>query len=374
MRFPCIPLIFLLFPVGAPAEVAPVAIVLPEARAWTGQRLAFFVELRAPGSFAGSASFSLPEIPRTVILKIGNPIVSSREIDGESWFVQTHEFAVFSQQSGTVEIPGFEVRFGSRDGFTGPVTEKQLAVPGARLEIRRPPGSENLGFLVTTDLFEVTEAWEPRPGPAEVGAVFKRTIVQRAAQMTGMALAVAPTEGPDGVRVYPDQPELTDKTERGEFLGERRETLTYLLQTPGSIELPALTYVWWNPDDEELLSKTLPAVTVDVAALPGISASTDKLSVRRAWPWLLAAGLVLGLGVWQRRRITISLAQFWKRLNPPEDRAARRLLRACRRHDPAAAQTAWNQWCNTQDAGFRAGPELLAAILEMQRPIFGLPA
>jgi hypothetical protein len=369
LRF--VALLFLLLPIVVPAEVAPVAIFVPEARAWTGQRVPFFVALRARGSFAGSASFSLPDISRTVILKVGNPVVSSEDIEGESWFVQTHEFALFSQQSGTVTIPDFQVRFGSRDGFTGPVTEQQLAVPGARVEIRRPMGSEDLGFLVTTDELDLTEEWEPQPGPTEVGAVYKRTIVQRAAQMTGMALAVASTEAPDGVRVYSGQPEVADKTERGKFLGQRRETLTYLVQKPGRVELPALTYAWWNPKTEKLVSQTLPAVTFEVTVSTSAAASGESFAVRRILPWLLLAGLTLGLGIWKRRRVTTWLVKFWQWLNPAERRVARRLLRACRHHDPAAAQTAFNQWRNMQDTGFQPSPELQATVLEMQRLIFG---
>jgi hypothetical protein len=355
-----------LFSISLRAEVAPAAIRVPEAQAWTGQRLPFYVELRARGSFAGAASFSLPEIPRTVILKVGNPVVSSQEIDGENWFVQTHEFALFSQQSGTVEIPGFEVRFGSRDGFRGPAKEQQAQVPEAQIEIRTPPGSESVGFLVTTESLDITENWEPQPGPVEVGAIFKRTIVQRAAQITGMALATAPTDAPDDVRVYPGQPEVTDKTERGDFLGERRETITYLLQKPGTFELPELSYVWWNPKTEQLQSKTLPAVTFEVAAATG-----ETINTRHDWPWLLASAIILGLGVWQRRRVAILLAQYWKKLNPPERVAARKLLRACRHHDAVAAQTAWSQWHSMQDASFRPGPELRAAVTGMQRCLFG---
>jgi hypothetical protein len=367
---PAVPILLcflLLFSMAARAEVAPVAIRIPEAKAWIGQRLPFYVELRAPGSFAGAASFSLPEIPRTVILKIGNPIVSSQQIDGESWFVQTHEFALFSQQSGTLQIPEFEVRFASRDGFTGPVKEQQAQVPAARIEIQRPPGSESTGFLVTTESLDLTENWEPQPQPGrvKVGAIFKRTIVQRAAQITGMALAAAPTDAPDGVRVYPGQPEVTDKTERGDFLGERRETITYQLQKPGSFELPELSYVWWNPRTEQLQSKTLPAVTFEVAA------SGETTALHRNWLWLLVALLVTGLGLWQRRRLVILLTQYWKKLNPPEGVAARKLLQACRRRDAVAAQTSWNQWHSMQDASFLPGPDLRAAVIEMQRCLFG---
>jgi hypothetical protein len=368
--FPPVPLLFvfvlLLFSNAVRAEVAPAAIRVPEAKAWTGQRLPFYVDLRAHGSFAGAASFSLPQIPRTVILKVGNPVVSSQEIDGESWFVQSHEFALFSQQSGSVEIPGFEVRFGSRDGFTGPVIEQQAQVFAVQIEIQRPAGSEGIGFLVTSESLDLTEHWEPQPGPAEVGAIFKRTIVQRGEQITGMALAVTPTDAPDGVRVYPGQTEVTDQTERGDFLGERRETLTYLMQKPGTFELAELKYLWWNPQTEQLQSKTLPAVIFEIAA-PRETVATRQ----RDGLWLLAATLVLGLGLWQHRRLALWLARSWKKLNPPDRVASRKLLGACRHQDAAAAQAAWNQWQNTQGPGFQPRPELRAAVTAMQRSLFG---
>lgn len=368
---PILLVVLLLFSIVAQAEVAPVAIRVPEAKAWTGQRVPLFVELRARGSFAGAASFSLPEIPRTVTLKVGSPVVSSQEIDGESWFVQAHELALFSQQSGTVEIPGFEVRFDSRDGFTGPVMEQRVAVPAAHVEIRRPPGSESVGFLVTTESFDLTEEWEPQPGPVAIGAVFKRTIVQRAAQMTGMALAAAPTQAPDGVRVYPGQPEVTDKTQRGEFLGERRETITYLLQKPGTLDLPALTYVWWNPKTEELKSKTLPGVTFEVVVPPSTATGDNAAASTRTWLWVLAAVCATAAGAWQRRRLAALAQQLWLTLNPADRAAARKLRRACRRDHAIEAHAAWNDWRNTQEIGFRPGPELRAAVLGMQRYLLG---
>ena len=61
----------------------------------------------------------------------------------------------------------------------------------------------------------------------------------------------------------------------------------------------------------------------------------------------------------------------WKKLNPPERVAARQLLRACRRNDAAPAATAWNAWRDTQGTGFQPGAELRAAILGLQRQLFG---
>ena len=343
----------------------------PEEKAWIGQRVPFFVELRARGSFSGTASFDLPQLPGTLLIKIGNPVVSSQDLEGESWFVQTHEFALFSQRPGVLDVPPIPVRFAHRDGFTGPATDVQAQSPGFTVEMQRPPGSEQIGFLITTESLDVTETWDPAPGPAEVGAVFKRTIIQRAPQLPGMALAPAPTTAPDGIRVYPGEAATNDKLERGDFLGERRETITYLMQKPGTLAVPGLNFVWWNPKTEALQSKTLPAVTFEIAPPPAAAAAKEAAATHEVWLWLLAAAFVVALLMWQRRRLAEWGTHFWKTLNPPDRVAARKLLRACREHDPASAASAWVAWRNTQALSFQPPPELRATVLEMQRFLFG---
>ena len=367
-----IPILLALVPSITWADVEPVAIRVPETKAWTGQKASFFVELRASGTFDGSASFSLPDLDRGVIVKIGNPVVSSKEIEGDSWFVQTHEFALFSQQSGSVEIPPFEVRFASRDGFTGPVTDRKEIVPGAEIEIERPPGSDKIGFLITTESLDIDESWQPQPSPARVGDLFKRTLAQRADQMTGMALAPPPLTAPDGMRVYPGDPEISDDTERGNFVGQRSDTLTYVLQEPGTYSLPAITYVWWNPTTEELRSKTLPAVTFEVAA-PKTSSETPVPSRNPTrWAWLIIMVLlVVGLIIWQRQRIARAFTTCWNAWNPPDRLAARRLLRACRRNDAADASRAWLAWASLQEPRFVPTESLHIAATDLQRYCYG---
>jgi hypothetical protein len=357
---------------AARAEVAPVTVRAPAAKAWVGQRVPFYIELRAKGSFAGVANFDLPQLPGTIIMKIGNPVVSSQTIEDQSWFVQSHEFALFSQKPGRLDMPAFAVRFSSRDGFTGPVEERQAKAPGWSVDIVRPPGSEKIGFLITTEKLDVAETWDPQPGPAQVGAIFNRSIVQRAPELSGMALAPAPVTAPDGIRVYSGEPETKDRIDRGSLIGERRETLTYLLTRPGTVTLPALAYVWWNPKTQTLQSKTLPAVTFDVAPAPIARTPGSAVATGHMWPWLLAAALAaVGVGAWQWPRIVRWGSQTWKTLNPPERVAARTLLRACRHDNAAAAEAAWIAWRNTRDSAFRPDPKLRLAILELQRSLFG---
>ena len=360
----------LMFSVIAFAEVAPVTVSVPKDKAWVGQRVTVYVDLLAPGSFVGTASFELPSIPGALLMKIGSPVTSSREIEGKSWFVQTHEFALFSQKAGLLELPAFPVSFSRLEGFVGEATDVKAQTSRVSIEIQRPPGSERIGFLVTTESLDVTETWSPSPGSAQVGATFKRTIIQRASNLPGMALVPAPTTVPDGIKVYPGPALTKDDFQRGNFLGERRETITYLLQKSGPLTLPALTYEWWNPKTQTLESKTLPAVSFEVAA-PPVAPQPAAVAARRTWPWLLAIALLAGLSVWQRHRVLGWATGYWRKWNPPDRVAARQLLRACRHHDAAAAAGAWNVWRATQPAAFQPGPELRIAVLALQRQRFG---
>lgn len=354
------------------AEVEPARIQIKEQTWWVGQQVPFTVQLRAPGSFSGAAMFSLPEIPRVVIIKTGSPVVSSEEIEGKTWFVQTHDFALFSQQSGTVTIPEFTVRFSHKDGFTGPVHDQSAQVPAAQVEIERPSGSSPQDFLVTTDSFKLKERWDPQPGTAAQGAVFHRTIIQEADQVTGMALAPPPEGVPAGVRLYLGQPRVTDKTERGAFIGTRVDTLTYQLQEAGTWTLPAIRYQWWDPEKKAFGSQTLPVVTFQVKATT--TAKTEAPVVQSnniVYVWGAVVLLVLALIFWQWGRIRGLSQQLRQRWNPPARVAARKLLAGCRENDARATEAAWQEWQNSQAPALVLSSDLQSALRELQGTLYG---
>lgn len=120
-------MLLLLFSSAVCAEIAPLTAYAPEAKAWGGQHLPFFVELRARGTFAGTASFDVPQLLRTLLMKIGDPVVGTRELEGESWFVQKHEFVLFSQEPGMLEVPAISVRYTGRHVSARPRIERRRA-------------------------------------------------------------------------------------------------------------------------------------------------------------------------------------------------------------------------------------------------------
>lgn len=364
-------MLFVALTVPAAAEVDLVAVDVPNDSVWVGQKASFFVKLRGKGPFVGAASFSLPQIPRTVIMKVGNPVVSSEQLGDDTWFVQSHEFALFSQADGTVKVPAFSVRFSNRDGFTGPAHDHDELVPAIEFQVERPPGSEPATFLVTTDSLKVEQTWDPEPGAAYQGGVFHRTITQQAEQITGMALAPPPETVPDGVRVHFDDPTISDNTERGAFTGSRTDRITYELRQPGTVTLPAIEYVWWNPKSQKFGSTTLPAATFEVAAVEVQSEAQQAELYRNAWLWwLVVAGVACGLCYLQRERLAKLVSLAREKLNPPEQRIARKLLDACRRNDVQAAEATWGQWQAFDSTNIT--PRLSAAATDMQRVLYGI--
>jgi hypothetical protein len=326
----------------ARAAVAPAAVEVAEPKALVGQRLPFVVALRSPGPFDGTASFTLPQIDGTVILKLGSPTVSSEPIDGEDWFVKRHEFALFSQRDGPLQVPPFAVRFGSRQGFVGPVSDVEAQVPGFEVAIERPPGTDAKRFLVTTPSLTIEERWQPAPeGEVKAGAVFKRRITQTAEGLSGMALAPPTTTAPPGMRVYAEAPRVEDSSERGQLVGRRSDTLSYVVQQPGDYRLPAIRYEWWNLEAGQLEAKLLPARSFLAPAPP----SQPDAPARNGWRWWAPTGaalIVLVLVGWLKRdALRTGVVRWHGRLDPPAKRAERALLRACRRDDAPAAYAAW---------------------------------
>ena len=344
----------------------------PRQEAWVGEKTVFFVKLRGRGPFSGASAFSLPQVPRCVILKVGNPVVSTEEVQGETWFVQTHEFALFSQQDGRVRVPRFEARFANRNGFTGPSQDHKEHVPAIQFEFKRPDGSDPSRFLVTTDSLAVQQQWTPSPGTVEQGAVFRRTITQRASHVTGIALAAPPTAIPEGIRLHIADPVINDNTQRGEFIGTRTDTLTYVFQQPGTYTIPAAEYVWWDPDKEQLGGTTLKAATFLVTAPPAPPEAVDHPRRGRWLVWLAAVAIVAVVVAqpWLSR----TCQRLWRKINPPHRAAARHLLQACRRNDARGANAAWQRWQTEWDDALGAipsTPELRGAATDLQRHLYG---
>jgi hypothetical protein len=293
---------------GAQEPRASVSIVT-KGDLWVGERVVLAVELSAPGIFAGAPAFDLPDPPGMLLFPPEDrPILTNREIDGVSYTVQRHEVTVVVRHGGKQTIPSLSVRL----QFKRNPLDKQAAAAVVKtdpLEItaKLPPGAEKFGSLISSHRLQVVEKWSPEPGKAKAGGAFTRTITFTAADVPGMAFPPIPAAPIDGLGVYAKPPAVLDHRERGDWQGERQDTVTYVCKRPGKFTIPALQVTWYNLDTNKLETVEFPARILDVApnsAMASAAPEPEPSSGRRPATIALAAALavnVLAYGVWKTR-------------------------------------------------------------------------
>jgi hypothetical protein len=335
---------------------------------WVGQRVAFAVDVVVKGRFSGSTVFDLPQVSGAILMKPEDrPVLSTRNIDGIEYTVQRHEFALFCQKEGEISIPGFTVRCGSTKGYGKPVQGHSLNVPSLSVTARLPSDAKQGQVLVTTTNLDVRETWTPSPGEAKIGDAFTRTITMRAADVPGMLLPRIPKPKLPGVAVYAAAPLVTDRTERGEFTGIRTETVTYICESAGLVEIPAVLVRWWNPSGSAWEEKILPKVELKIAETSfqtEIEAGGQVGGFLRYWPLWLALAAVAGLLGWVMIR----------RWQPDEETLKfKACLEACRKGNAIKAYNAVTLWRAAAGLSLQTPPQaVITELRSLQRVIIGL--
>jgi hypothetical protein len=332
----------------ATGQQIPVRAELSKESAWTGEKVPLIITLFCPGPFSGTPSFDLPELPQTAIVKIGNPLVGTEEVGEETYMTQRHEFAVYTQRSGTIVIPSFRVRYSGKNDFTSKPESRESRIPELRFKSRRPPDTESMGVVVSVTEMKIVQSWNPAQTIEFVtGDVVQRVITRSAEGTTAMMLPPVSATSPSGIRLHTSAPDVHDRIERGQTGSVRSETLKYQFERAGSYRLPEISFQWWDPNKEKLQHKRLPGLMVQVlesgdnnqrsAHSPIASTTNHLITVSN----LLITGLLVGLVI----LILWSTNRYWQSYRRrPDVRAASELHKACRSSNAQAAYSALLAW------------------------------
>ena len=260
---------------------------------WVGQKIPIYVDLLSPGYFSGTPRFELPEIPGVLMMKDPErPVLGTKDVDGFIFTTQRHEFIMFPQRPGQISVPSFAVRF-SVSGKPGePPRDVLLKTSPLTLTPKMPPGAEKLGVIISTRDLKLSEKWAPAPKDAMTGDAFIRTIIFQAPDIPGMAFPPLPRINIPGAGIYPEAPELNDRMTRGDFFGERVEKVTYVMEKPGEIIIPAISFQWFDIKSETLKSEELPEVSFKVVPSAG-NASSENTAIDERLKVILLMIIVL---------------------------------------------------------------------------------
>jgi len=299
-----------------------------------------------------------------------------RTVDGRPWLVHEVRYAIFPEQSGTLEIPAqsFSARESDRRrsmfdiGRSGRVV-RRTAGPVAIDVLPRPDSYPSTTWLPARNL-TIQERWSSPPEQMKAGDSVTRTIEIRGEGLQGAQLPPILFPATDGLKYYPDQPVINDVEVGTGLLGTRQDSAALVPTRAGEWDIPEIRIPWWDIESGELRYAVVPARRISVAppaqphhppaTVPGtdspIPAAPGPAVRGDALPWkIIAAASSIG---WL---LTVAYLLFrrhsdLKRKEPnrggagndSEPRAFRQVLSACKASDPRAARRALLDWGNAR--------------------------
>lgn len=319
------------------------------------------------------SSLSPLQLENAKVEPLGESRTYEKEINGVRHGVIETRYAVYAQQSGSLDIPSLTftaTAAASNDeapqanGTARAGRQVQVSSLPLRLTVRPIPAAWPAGvpWLPARSL-TLEEHWNPDPGSQQVqiGDSLTRNITLRAEGLSSTQLPPLPATEIIGLRRYPDQPLLRNEISERGMTANREEREALVPTHAGTLTLPALEVAWWNTREDHLEHSSLPARTLNVQDNPALSADTpvgDNSSASTLlWPWQLATLVfalttVLGFALWWRARSRPAVLRAAQ--NGPSPRTLLDdLKRACQANDPQATRQALDAWARQQ-------PETLA--------------
>ena len=296
-----------------------------------------------------------------------------RDIDGRPWLVHELRYAIFPEQSGTLEIPAqtFSARESSprRSFFDLGNDARQVRRTSKALSITvmpRPVDFPDNTWLPARSL-TLEESWSTAPEQLRVGESATRTIVIKGDGLQGAQLPPILLPQTDGLKYYPDQPVISEQETSIGLRGSRQDSAALVPTRAGSWTIPEIRIPWWDTEKRELRYAVLPQRVLHVAAPdPAFTATTAPLGAPAAdtapiavtpaqgasdmfFPWqaltaFTAAGWLLTLVYLLGSRRNKKPPPMPHAENPSEKHAFKQLLAACASDSPAQSRQAVIAW------------------------------
>jgi hypothetical protein len=282
------------------------------------QQLKLQIEVATDKWFSGGTRIGHFEIKDAIVLQREKFALNSTRTEGDkTWTVQQWTVVVYPQRSGVFEVPAVPLNLSIAGENLEAITGQTQTQPLEFSATQPDPLGDKQGWIATTR-FEVDERFNKSMEELKPGDALTRTVSMSADNLPAMMLPKVLTDEFPGIATYAKPAELVDKVNRGDYLAERTQEITYVFENPGEYELPAQSFYWWNLETGLAEQIILPAHALLVVGLPGqptAQSATPPLSsfdkLRNMLPllqWVSAVGILLLAGLWFARKWYSSFA------------------------------------------------------------------
>lgn len=279
----------------------------PEENIVARQQVYLQIEVATDKWFSGGTRIGRFEIKDAIVMQREKFAVNSTRSDGgKSWTVQQWTLVVYPQRDGLFEIPAIPLQLSiAGDGIESIIGEANTRP--MTFEAMIPEQMLDIQSWLASSRFDVEQSFNKAAEELVPGDALIRTITFSADNLPAMMLPEVEVESLEGIAVYRKPPQLTDKVNRGEYIAERTEVITYVFEKAGEYELPKQMFYWWNLKTQaletiELSERTLKIIGMGngVDSMQQSSPSMDRSRLVELIPLFKLVGVVLlvVLAVW----------------------------------------------------------------------------
>ncbi len=343
-------ILLLFWAVSATAQTEPrLTLSLEEDSVIVGQPLVLRIQVLVPTFLPKPPVFPSFEVPGLMVRlpeRASGPV--SERIDGETWAGVQRAYRLYPLQVGDFELPSQPVLVTYADPDGGDPIEVSLPLDPISFSATIPAEAGNLNPPILAEDFKLEQVLDA-PETLQVGDAVTRTITASISGTTAVLIpALMPDVSTDALRAYPDEPSVSEVSERGVLSGTRTEKTTYVAQADGTATLPDLALDWFNVSTGKVETATLPGASFAVEGAAAAAIGRDTMATLRAtWP-LILLGIVAFFLVWRYRGWAAEQFETardrWEASEPYAYREVRRALRKRHLLDSVNALEHWSSF------------------------------
>ncbi len=197
--------------------------------------------------------------PDTLILPLGKDQQYKTYRGTKQYIVVEKKYAIFPQKAETLKINPFvavvTMEQSSASSFYDPfnirTTSKRLYSKNINLSIKDIPSQYTSDNWLPAASLKLEEQW-PQNNKFVAGEPITRTIIISAEGLTAAQLPEIKLNSVDGIKQYPDKPELVEKKTATGLLSNRKQKIALIPTKEGSYILPELNIQWWNTETNKI--------------------------------------------------------------------------------------------------------------------------
>jgi hypothetical protein len=330
----------------ASTQIDPlVRVEIPEGDIIVGQPVVVRLTVLVPTYMPKPPVYPNFEVPNLMVRlpeRATQPI--SERIDGNTWSGTTRSYRLYPLVAGDFEITAQDIVITFSDPTsTGSEVQVNAPIEPIRFTAILPAGAQSLSPPIVAQGFTLKQDVEGQNNLAS-GDAFTRRITATIRGTTAVLIPeLIPALEPGPLRAYPKSPRISETEDRGELSGTRQEETVYIAQDGGTIQLPEVSFQWFN-----LQSQTLETATVDRIELVLASPPQPPIDTRSLVVFLLILLSIFALAylIYRRYRLAILAWAYdlHDRMLATERQAYREVLNAIHQQNLGLSINALKRW------------------------------